>query len=348
MPRPTLANLQFLRFIAAAAVLFSHSADLLVPHASVVWKVPWTAGVDLFFVISGFIMVWLTSGQFGVRGAAGRYLLRRMIRIVPPYWFFTLAMIATALVAGEHVRNQRLGAAQLVTSFLFVPWPRGDGALNPILSQGWTLNYEAFFYLCFAAAMMSRRGLAWLAAAFVALAAAQPLVPEGWFVLRFYCSPIILEFLGGMGLARLHMAGLRMPRWGMVLGAAVAVPLYLALGGIGVTERAFAWGLPALVFAAGFLLSREPARLGAPGRLLKLGGDASYTLYLSHTFCVNAVVLAWQTLALPFPWLAVVSAMLAAFAFAVLFYLAVERPVTRALGEVAHARVSRGLADVAP
>lgn len=57
MTRPLLTNIQLLRLIAAAAVLLSHGADLFLPDDSLIWAVPWTAGVDIFFVISGFVMV---------------------------------------------------------------------------------------------------------------------------------------------------------------------------------------------------------------------------------------------------------------------------------------------------
>lgn len=337
-----------LRFAAAGGVLFSHTADLLFPRSSVVWAVPWNAGVDLFFVISGFIMTWLTYGQFGQRHAAPRYLARRIIRIVPPYWFFTILMILTVLLFGKYVRNTTLEPIHIATSFGFIPWPRHDGALNPILSQGWTLNYEAFFYVCFAAALVSRRGLALLVVGFCCLSSIHPLVPDDWFVLRFYSDPIILEFVGGIGLALLYLRGWRLPRAASLAGVAAAVAAYVTMVALGESARLLQFGLPALLLAAGVILAPEADRPGPIRRFLIFGGDASYTLYLSHTFTVNAAVILWRGAGGGSPVLVLVGAMVLAIALAMLFYRIVEAPVTSRLGRIAELPVARGPASVAP
>lgn len=352
----TIYNVQYLRFLAAASVLFSHAASLLIPFTSTVWRVPWTAGVDLFFVISGFIMTWLTGGQFGNRGAPTRYLLRRIVRIVPPYWFFTIVMVVVVLVAPDHVHNTRAGAVELLTSFLFIPWPRADGGLYPIVSQGWTLNFEAFFYVSFALALASRRGLALLVGAFIALTAVHALVPSGWFVLRFHTSPIILEFAGGMILGKLHLRGVRLPPFAPAFGIVAAALLFLAVRHAGIAQSSFddwgfgrvlLFGLPALVLAAGFILTPD-LWLGRAGEILRFGGDASYTLYLSHPLCINAVVLVGRAVGCQSPWILLATACASAILFAMLFYRFVEAPVTRRLGQSLGLKVARGPASVAP
>src|SRR4051794_18560267 len=191
-----------MRFAAAGGGLVNHAGNLVMPDKAPLWGVPWSMGVDLFFIISGFIMVWLTKEQFGKPDVAPRYLLRRIIRVVPPYWFFTGVMIVVVLLSSGRARNTTIGLQQIATSFAFVPWPRHDGTFSPILSQGWTLNYEIFFYVCFAVALTVRSGLVWLVGAFGAFALVHPFVPESWFVLKFLSDPIILEFVGGIGLAR--------------------------------------------------------------------------------------------------------------------------------------------------
>ncbi len=348
MNRTTISNVQLLRFVAASGVLFSHTADLLLPRSSMVWAIPWNAGVDLFFVISGFIMTWLTQGQFGEPGAGPRYLLRRTIRIVPPYWFFTGLMILTVLVFSEHVRNTTVGPLEVVTSFAFVPWPRHDGGLNPIISQGWTLNYEAFFYVCFAVALGSRRGLSLLVAAFVLVVALHPLVPEAWFVPRFYTEPIILEFVGGIAIARLYLGGMRLSRSATLACGGAAIAFYILAAMAGITERAVLFGLPALLVAGALILAPEPSRQGAVMGFMIMGGNASYTLYLSHTFTVNAVVLLWRAAGGAWPLVALFAAMAIAIAVAMLFYRFAEAPLTGLLGRRLQSPVERGPASVAP
>jgi peptidoglycan/LPS O-acetylase OafA/YrhL len=335
MRREVIGNVQILRFVAAGAVLFTHTTDVLVRRSTVFSPVPWVGGVDLFFVISGFIMAWLTWDRFGAPGMPGRFLLRRAMRIAPPYWFFTTLMAATVVFASSHVRKTALGAAQVVASYAFIPWPRiSDGKLNPLLSQGWTLNYEAFFYVAFAAALFFRRGLLGLAAAFLVLAAAHVAVPPGLFVLRFYTSPIILEFLAGIALAGLFRRGVRLPLAGALACAISSVVAYVLIYRFVPhfpEGRFLTIGVPAALLAASLILAREPAIDGGVRRFLQLGGDASYTLYLSHTFTVNLVAVAWARIAPAHPWAGVAVALVAAVVAAILFYRFAERPVTEAL-----------------
>ncbi|HEY0412974.1 MAG TPA: acyltransferase [Allosphingosinicella sp.] len=350
MKRELLHNVQVARFLAAAMVLVTHTADLVYPGSPLFAAFPWGLGVDMFFVISGFIMAYLARGCFGEKGTGRHFLVRRLARIAPPYWFFTTLMLAAAILFTGAVRHTTLSPGSIVSSYFFLPWPRGDGKLNPLLSQGWTLNYEAFFYVAFAAALLFRRGLVWLAAAFVLLVACHPWIPRAWFMLRFWSQPIILEFLAGIVLAHLHIAGKRLPLAAALL--CVAVGLVFAVTRPYLGTLAFArvehQGLAGLFFCIALILGPEPRRVGAFGRALRAGGDASYALYLSHTFTVNAAVIAWRHFPLCPAWLAMAGAMAAAMLLAWLFYRFVERPVTARLQRLSGARPLRGAETVAP
>jgi peptidoglycan/LPS O-acetylase OafA/YrhL len=348
--RPLLTNIQLLRFVAAAAVLVGHGGDLFLPDAAAFHAIPWSAGVDVFFVISGFVMTYLTQGQFGQAGAPRAFLMRRFIRIAPPYWLFTTLMVAAVMLFGEHVRNTRLDPAVTATSYLFIPWPRADGQLNPLLSQGWTLNYEAFFYLAFATALFFKRGLWWLAAGFLLLAAAYPFVPDGLFVLKFWANPIILEFLGGIGLGLLFLQGSRLPSWASLALTAAAVTIYLGTGPMepGLMRRTVHIGLPALLLCASLALAPEPGSVGALRRLLVAGGGSSYTLYLSHTFTLNALLIAWRASGAGMPIVSMILAIIFSIATAALVYRWAERPMTDALHSITGTARARGVAAVAP
>jgi peptidoglycan/LPS O-acetylase OafA/YrhL len=348
--RPLLTNIQLLRFLAAAAVLAGHAGDLFLPDASRFRVIPWSAGVDIFFVISGFVMTYLTQGRFGEQGAPRAFLIRRFIRIVPPYWMFTTLMVATVLFFGEHVRNTRPDPAVIATSYLFVPWPRADGQLNPLLSQGWTLNYEAFFYLAFAAALFFKRGLWWLTGAFLLLAAVHPAIPDGWVILKFWANPIILEFLGGIGLGLLFLRGQRLPLWGSFILAVAALALHVASSFMeaGLLRRMVRIGIPAMLICASLALAPEPRSPGRLRRALVASGDSSYTLYLSHTFTLNAALLGWRAAGGAAPIFAMTLAMIASIAAAALAYRWIERPMTDALHSVTGTARTRGVAAVAP
>ena len=347
--RRTLFNVQFLRLIAASSILFTHAAGLVFPDSAMVANVPWVAGVDVFFVISGFIMTWMTDGQFGSRAASKNFLMRRVIRIAPPYWFFTLLTAAAVIVAGGRIKNVTADPLQILTSLTFVPWPRIDGELLPIVPQGWTLNYEAFFYLAFALCMCFRRGLALLVVLFTILALSSPLIPGRWFVFRFFADPIILEFVAGIALARLYMSGIRLrPVFSLVM-LAVALAYFLGMPAFhGAYYRPLQYGIPATLLAAAFILGPEPERIGRLGRAVVAGGDSSYTLYLSHKLTVAVALLACAYAGLTSKAFMLGLAISASLAFAFCFYRYLEAPTVAALGNRFRLRGTAVAAAVAP
>ncbi|MDB5693999.1 MAG: acyltransferase 3 [Alphaproteobacteria bacterium] len=354
MGREVLHNLQVARFVAASGVLIHHSSDIFFYGGSLdappLFGIRWDCGVDIFFVISGFIMAYLTAGRFGDPGAPRSFLARRLIRIAPPYWIFTTLLIVTAVVLAGHVRNATLAAPQVVTSYVFLPWPRADGQLNPLLSQGWTLNYEAFFYVAFAAALFFRRGLIWLTLGFILLVALHPLMPPRAFMLHFWSEPIILEFLAGIGVALFYLRGRRLPWWAAAgcVAAGLIVAAAPRLVDAGMFGRLLVKGIPGLLICGGFVLAPELRRPGRIAHALRLGGDASYALYLSHTFTINATSLLCRHVGLRSPWAGFALAIVLAVTASILFYKIVERPLTNGLQRFFGTRPIEGAATVAP
>jgi peptidoglycan/LPS O-acetylase OafA/YrhL len=196
--------LQGLRAVAAWLVVADHAlldvthGDLRNPATPVAWAIG-NIGVYVFFVISGFIMVHICWNNFGRRGAAANFLLRRIIRIVPLYWLATIAALAFHKVSGTH--GAHAGWLELVRSLLFIPYHGEDGVWAPILPQGWTLNYEVMFYAIFAAAVAFRRQIALpaIGGALGIFTLVGWLLPPG--ILAYLSSPILLWFVLGIGLA---------------------------------------------------------------------------------------------------------------------------------------------------
>jgi len=132
----TLYSIQYLRALAACSVIF--------PHTSWTGQVGGQQGVDVFFVISGFIMMFVSTRE----SEPIEFIRSRAIRIIPLYW---LATLATALISTPGWRHSLLSA-------LFVPHIDPNGGMYPVVLQGWTLVYEVFFYLIFAVCLcFSRR-----------------------------------------------------------------------------------------------------------------------------------------------------------------------------------------------
>ncbi|RIY02473.1 acyltransferase [Aureimonas flava] len=337
-----LVNVQILRLVAALLVVFTHAhfdvsniaARRGTGFASA-GLLDWGLGVDIFFVISGFIMYYTMRDRFGEPGVARDFLRRRAIRVVPLYWIVTTLMLASTLAVGSAVNNPSHDPAHILASYLFLPWPRADGLIFPVLSLGWTLNYEMLFYLVFALALgLGRRaGLLLVGAAFAALWAAAAAVPAEVWWLRFWGNSVIGEFLLGIGLAMAYVAGVRLG--GAAAAALLAAGTLLAVWLFQVSAfehlpRLVTGGLPALLIAAGAALG-PPARDMPMTRLLVFGGAASYALYLAHPFALRITSIVGDRLGLPLP-LILVLCIGAALLGSAAVHLWVERPIGARLG----------------
>ncbi|WP_159715493.1 acyltransferase family protein [Geminicoccus flavidas] len=329
-------TLQFLRLIAASMVVVGHSwheaVDLGITTVSDLPRPDWFhfgGGVDIFFILSGFVMYLLGRNGFGMPGFSATFLKRRLQRIVPPYWFFTSLTLGAMLIFASRMNHTDIGSAHVVASYLFFPWPDAFGKLQPILGIGWTLNYEMFFYVIFSIALLAPRhiGIPVLVLTFMALTAL------GQFLdlpgpLKFWCDPIILEFLYGAALAHLYLKGVR---WPNAVGAAVVLAGFMMLaychsnGWTSGPIRFLGAGLPSLVITAGFALCPEPKR-SPLNNLLRFGGDASYVLYLSHIFTINVIGLFWHRLHLEGGGIFIALSFVASVVVAAILHRLIEQP----------------------
>jgi exopolysaccharide production protein ExoZ len=337
-----------LRAAAALAVMIAHAHQfaLLIGIGDYVPDFPiGAAGVDLFFVISGFVMVVASADLFGRRGAPPYFFLRRLARIVPLYWLLT-GIFVFILFAGGHHSSSWLSASEVVTSLLFIPHSLPSGVVVPVYGLGWTLNYEMMFYVTFSAVLFSRPRIAipMLSLAMLWLAYIVPRYSFG-VPISFWASPIIVEFVFGMiiGLARLE--GYRMPNW-LALGLVVAALCWFAASATTfwlAFNREFCWGLPAAAMVAGGGLCRtDMLSRNWLARSLILVGDASYALYLVHPFAALAPYKAFGWLLLPssVPYLYAAALYASSIASAVVLHLTVERPTTRFLQRRVLARLA--------
>jgi exopolysaccharide production protein ExoZ len=348
-PRATLLNVQALRALAAFMVVCVHIQALAV-MAGVPPGVTeaGNAGVDLFFVISGFIMVF-TTGRKPMGPAT--FFGARLRRIAPLYWSVTLAVFLVARLAPSLVQNTPTDVGRLLASILFLPELRPDGTMRPVVFVGWTLNFEMAFYVLFALGLFARRrwlGVLGTVAALIAAVAwgqaARPAEP----VLRFYTTPMALEFALGM-LLGLAWPRLRPPPWAvwpLVLAGVAAFALMLAGPELwpGV-DRLIAFGLPAgVIVAACLMLERQGWAIR--WRWVKALGAASYAIYLSHFFVTQAVILGAHKAHLQGPLAAAVAAAVAFVGVAVaglILHRNLEQGADRLIGWL----MSRGQVSVA-
>ena len=290
-PTRTLLSVQYLRGFAALAVVAMHTG--------------WTrtglgaAGVDVFFVISGFVMVMVSSRE----QTPWVFLQARAMRVVPLYWLVTLATVGITGLADM---------PRIFSSLAF--WPHAgylDGRDFPVVIQGWTLDYEMFFYAAFAASLLlaTRWRLPALTGALLVLVTLGCLLPSGGVVAATYTGPLLIEFLAGAWLCRAWQAGRLPSGYGSMALLAAGFLLLGAQFSIGPSGawRCLTWGTPAMMIVAGALGVEAAGQLPRIPGLLELG-SASYALYLIHPLVQQALSATLQ----PLPTLVALPAMLVA------------------------------------
>ena len=341
--RDDIAPIQMLRGIAATMVVFVHIALQVRRLGFTAIDAEWMlSGVDIFFVISGFIM-WVSLARHPQR-TAREFMLHRIVRVVPLYWLLTALMVVVMLVAPQLLQSARFDLPHIIKSFLFIPAPHPlTGAYWPVLVPGWTLNFEMFFYLLFSAAIVLSKGvertrlliIAALIIAAVVIANVADVLPDA---VRHYGDSIILEFLFGIAVGWAYVRGWPIRSAVAWVLIAIGFALLFVLHASENFPRVLIAGLPAMLVVTGAAFVH---RLSIPP--LTLLGDASYSLYLSHVFTLSAVTQAWRSLHLARfgEALFLVVAPVAAILVALLFYRFVERPMTRAAARMFQARRER-------
>lgn len=305
----TIGGIQVLRGLAAVSVAFLHieqAAGAFVgrPGQSP-WPwlraLPWEAGVDVFFVISGFVMAYASADLFARPGAVRIFLARRVARVVPLYWLFTSLTLLVALAAPRLLNDPISGGWRgVVASYLFIPWPRQDGAMQPLFRLGWTLNYEMLFYGVFAPFLLCGRriGVAGIVAVIIGLVLAGQ-----YFHLRnpqigFWTDPIVIEFTYGAVLGTWRTEGVRLPRALRLALLGVGVAAFVYIGVDDTQRRALSYGLPAACLLAGAALGPGWSGGSALSRAALVLGDASYAVYLVHPYPMRGLREAWARLGL--------------------------------------------------
>lgn len=341
-------TVQALRFVAAFAVVCLHSSfyttERLDPKLGLYTL--GAHGVRLFFVISGFVMI--VSSERLARATQGWrvFLAKRIVRIVPLYWLVTAIKTAALFATPSLVLHTGLDWEHIVKSYLFIPAMNRDGAIDPLLGVGWTLNFEMAFYLLFTLALLLRlppvRALAPVLVGFAALSLVRT---RDWPVpLYFWADPIVLDFLAGMLIARWAQAGRKLATGaGTVVGVAGLAWLFLPswqgivhglASDVGVTIAATA------VLAGS--VSLEPGLGERVPRFVMFMGAASYSLYLIHPLTAPAAPQLFAKLHLVQPLLAILAGIAIAFLAGALCYRFVETPLSRVTEGLAR---RRGLLD---
>jgi exopolysaccharide production protein ExoZ len=291
---------QVLRGIAATLVVCVHYAEsqAVKGAAGAEWLTRFGAsGVDVFFVISGFIMMHSQSDETR-RLSAGSFLMHRFTRIAPLYWALTSIAFLLATLAGSLV-NARYGLSTFVASMLFLPYSDSYLLMSSyafkayVLPMAWTLTYEWYFYVVFSITLLLRFKssarmwlfLAWFCSATLLGSLVEPLP----LILQVLTSPLVFEFLFGCAISLLYTKGIRVGAVVACIAASAGMLVLFKYEPDSSFGRAMVWGGAAFCLVAAATLYARQQQQNPWWACVRLG-DISYSLYLSHFFTVALFV----------------------------------------------------------
>ena len=303
-------NIQSLRGNAVLFVVFFHLYIVENKYSGFGTILPETLqfgtfGVDLFFVISGFVMVTVTRGKFQNVKQSLRFLYHRLTRIYPLYWVYTFVALAVFLIQPTWVNSSQGNQVNILESFLLLP-----SNILPLVQVGWTLIHEVYFYLVYFLIflLLPERLLTYAIGGWGLIIVIANLFINAWNpYLNLIFHPLTVEFLSGCLLAILYYRKDGSKFSARTLLSAAGVTSILALvayeyyrtstGEVAPLGwwRVFLYGLPAIIITA-CLIYAERTGFVFHSSLSRVG-DASYSIYLSHLFTINVAGRIWAVFA---------------------------------------------------
>ena len=333
MNAKTYYSIQGLRALAALSVVLLHSGQIVLSRTGVPYEpfIAFDSGIDVFFIISGFVMVITTADKWGQPGASLPFLWRRIVRIVPLYWLITGLLLLSS-------RAHPSLTWYTVASFLFIPAWNSMHHMFPLLAMGWTLSFEMFFYLLFAIMLaLQVRPVWWLSAVLAAASGMGLFFRDKGLAIATLLNPMLMEFVFGMWIGIAVLSRRFLPtRLILVAVPAMLLPMMVtsAMSAASALQfRLIFWGIPGAVLVWSAVSLEEQSHVVWKG-LLSVLGDASYSIYLTHEFFLIPLgnIIAKHPLkgAFPIASLSVLCLVLPALAGVAIHY-GVERPMTRLL-----------------
>ncbi len=301
-----MQNIQALRGIAVLSVLLFHLVVIEKKYGGGEYLLPsWLQfgmfGVDLFFVISGFVMVTVTRGKFQQSKQALLFLYHRASRIYPLYWVYTTLALVVFLIQPAWVNSSQGNQVNILASYLLIP-----NKLLPLVQVGWTLIHEIYFYLIFFFLLFLPEKYLVPSLLLWGAGIAFSGFPTNPPIQRVVFHPLTFEFILGclLGMHYHNTAPIKAKGTSLiiisVLGLIAAVIGYIqynkvtGLPPLGLAEAAY-YGIPAVLIV--FCVTHaERNGVMLPRFLIQLG-NISYSVYLSHLFTVNVVGKVWGLLA---------------------------------------------------
>lgn len=337
-------NIQALRGVAVILVLVAHLTKIEEKYFTGFRLLPeflsiGISGVDLFFVISGFVMIYVTRNAGRSIAALKEFLAHRLTRIYPLYWFYSLLVLIVFILRPTWVNSAQGNQVNLLASFLLLPLPAGQ---FPLLGVGWSLIHEMYFYLVFGVLLFLPRRIRAhsLILWFGLVIGGMALGPNpGNATIQLIAHPLTLEFIAGSAIGLLYLAGRGRLSVFATLSAlviwCVAYTLYAQQAGHGMAavewRRPLVFGIPAALMCYGLVILERDKGIILPIWLIRIG-DWSYSIYLSHLLMISALGRLWHVIGLSSllgNMLALIGIFLAAIFTGKLSYALIEKPIQK-------------------
>jgi peptidoglycan/LPS O-acetylase OafA/YrhL len=299
-------SIEVIRFVAATAVVFAH-----IPYINIGYF-----GVDLFFIISGFVMMLSTETN------KRKFFLKRLFRILPTYYFFTVGVFLVALFYPSLLNTTTADFSHLIKSLLFIPFDKNGTGHYPLLFLGWTLNYEMYFYLIFALSLiLSFKNRSLIATGILTL----------FFILcknykelplAAYGDLIVFEFVIGMIIYEAIIKRNKFNVLFLIFGILIAT----FVNKDGISNRLIIYGLPLALLCSIAIIIFKDKKFSKI--FLTLGG-ASYSLYLTHPYIIQFFLKITNLFSLGYIETAIISvvSIVAANIVAIIVYKYLEIPI---------------------
>jgi exopolysaccharide production protein ExoZ len=291
----TVHSIQLLRFFAAFIVVVYHTSLALDVYGMsslsganfADFFALGEAGVHIFFVISGFIMVYTTIESDRGYNSAAVFMYRRFIRIYPIYW---VVCIFYVIFHYSLLQPYDISISDFLKALML--WP---GYSAKIIGPGWTLSYEIYFYLCFSVTLLvpAISGLIALTIGMLFLIILGFVFDLRSKELQVLTNPLLLEFLLGAWIAVFCLSRYRLPTRLADLSIAVAVIMFLvpAWLDVGSVPSVLLMGGPSALLILGCVMRERDGRLPSFVRSWSALGNGSYSLYLLHNLTIDLVLL---------------------------------------------------------
>lgn len=276
-------SIQILRFIAAVGIIIYHAGVVKGGYF----------GVDIFFILSGYVMMLSTEKR-----SNNFFLIKRLIRIVPLYWGATLVMYILLLKVPQLSIMSEAGMEYLIKSLLFIPFVNSKGYSVPLLSIGWTLNYEIYFYIIFGIVLkITHKNRMYYSSIIILILSVWGKISDNFYI-SYIGDTVMLEFIFGMILYQLQkmLRKKEIEHLGRVFPLGMSVIICGVLWYItcrrNVEERWIALGIPAFILCFVFMNCKKDI---LPELMSKLG-DITYSVYIVEFFTTAVYKVIFSTM----------------------------------------------------